>query len=117
MNLLIFTKPYKSSNGHTVTWIGRLFFQVSSASRKNTNHTVDLELADGTPIKDVEYARCDCEDAHYHHARPCRHVLAVFEALEDSIIRKTRGVRVEHEKAQRRVYKLDKSKNLTPKKP
>lgn len=126
MSFWYLEKPYKSSNGHTVTQEGRLLFKVTSASRplrivvENGKkkekgippHTVDLETRDGQPIKDIEYARCDCENAHYAHARPCRHVLAVFEALEDAIVKVTKTVRREHERAKVRTYKLDKTKTL-----
>lgn len=73
----------KSSNGHTVHLYGRLFFRVSSASRKGLDHFVDLERTnypDGEG-RDRYYASiCTCEAWKYGE-RPCRHIWASFEAI------------------------------------
>lgn len=66
--------PYKSSNRHTVSLIGRLFFYVTSASRKDLVHVVDLEGFEKWPTI------CDCESFRYHE-RPCRHIVAAIEAI------------------------------------
>lgn len=65
---------YKSSNGHTVTVYGRLFFTVTSASRKGLIHFVDLE-----PFEQWASV-CNCEAWRWGE-RPCRHIAACFEAL------------------------------------
>lgn len=67
---------YKSSNGHTVTLYGRLFFTVTSASRKGRIHFVDLEKSEDWKAPFL----CNCE-AFKWGERPCRHIKACFEAL------------------------------------
>lgn len=69
-------KPYKSSNHHTIELFGRLFFKVSSASRRGLIHFVDLEESLDWHWKSV----CNCEAWRYG-GRPCRHIAACFEAI------------------------------------
>jgi hypothetical protein len=64
-------EPYQSSNGHTVTMYGRLMFLVSSASRSQVIHIVDIE----------EHTVCSCEAFFYNATRPCRHIDACLEAI------------------------------------
>lgn len=106
---LFLSKPYHSSNGHVVTGIGRLFFTVSSRSRRGLKHVVDFEMRDGQPIKSIHYGLCDCENATLGHARPCRHVLAAAEALESQILRH------QTKPQPRRRYRLNQDNKFTPK--
>jgi hypothetical protein len=76
---------YQSSNGHTVSLYGRLFFKMTSASRKGLDHYVDLERTnypDGEGRDRWYSSVCDCEAWKYGE-RPCRHIFAAFEALAE----------------------------------
>ena len=70
--------PYKSSNGHTVSLYGRLWFIVTSASRKDHIHFVDIEESDEWKARFL----CSCE-SFYFGTRPCRHIHACLEALAE----------------------------------
>jgi hypothetical protein len=65
---------FQSSNHHTVFLYGRLFYIVTSASRKGKLHFVDLEGFEHW--KSV----CTCEAWRWGE-RPCRHIAACFEAI------------------------------------
>lgn len=53
---------------------GRGLYWVSSKSRYNKRHLVDVEGFD--EIK--EPIVCNCEAFRYHHHRPCHHILRVI---------------------------------------
>lgn len=77
--------PFQSSNQHTVLLYGRLFFQISSASRKGLHHFVDLERTnypDGEGKDRYFNSLCTCEAFRYGE-RPCRHIKAAFEAIAE----------------------------------
>lgn len=97
MNPLVLESPYKAESGRTVSSRGHLLFEVTSKSRpprtdKNGRqvgviHTVDLMMANGEPIKDWAWCRCDCESWRLGGARPCCHGLDVCEALTANILK------------------------------
>lgn len=63
-------------NGNAVTEYGRLFFIVSSNSRKGLIHFVDLEESPDWRARFL----CTCEAFKYGE-RPCRHISACFHAI------------------------------------
>lgn len=80
-----FFPPYHSSNHHTVSLYGRLFFIVSSNSRAGLVHFVDLERTNYPDSEGRERffnSICTCEAWKYGE-RPCRHIAACFEAIAE----------------------------------
>lgn len=101
---------------HRVEMYGRNLFWVSSASREDVRHLVDLEpelTDDGTPDPQGRMWKCGCEADAYNVERPCRHVRAVIAFLKPvlaffSQIKPLRAARSE----EKRVYKLNPTKTL-----
>lgn len=123
MDLLTLSKPYKSSNGHTVTQAGRLLFHVTSRSNplriikdKQGNekevgvppYVVDFETMNGQPVKAIEYIRCNCPSWRLRGDHPCRHCRAACEALAMNIM----AVQKQEKQEERRSYKLDREKRM-----
>jgi len=63
-------------NGNTVILYGRMFFVVTSNSRKGLIHFVDLEESTEWKARFL----CTCEAFKYGE-RPCRHIRACFMAI------------------------------------
>lgn len=71
---------HRSSNGHTVYEYGRLFYIVTSASRSNLFHFIDLEGFADEETNRVWPTICNCE-AWKYGTRPCRHIAACLEFI------------------------------------
>ncbi len=67
-------------NGNTVVLYGRMFFVVTSNSRKGLIHFVDLEESPDWRWKAI----CTCEAWRYGE-RPCRHIKACIIFLLDPL--------------------------------
>jgi hypothetical protein len=68
--------PPVTYNGNTVFEYGRLFYIVTSNSRKGLIHFVDLEESEEWKARFL----CTCEAFKYGE-RPCRHIKACFMAI------------------------------------
>lgn len=69
---------FHSSNGHIVYPWGRLYYRVTSRTRNELQHVVDLE-----PDPE-ETIICSCE-SNFFHGPICRHCKACFEFLLSAI--------------------------------